>query len=105
MNWATNITKRREMIGRDSTPLDPTCQRVGRPCSAEIHPDPGNRMGSLSSVRDVRHAGRARHHDFRLEQLDERHGAGAEAGLLEQSLLLERLEVEILREGIHEILV
>src|SRR4029077_12026582 len=55
-----------------------------------------------TSVRDVRNARCPRHHDLHLEQFDERLRARAKARLLEQRLLFERLEVEILGEGVDQ---
>src|SRR5438270_77273 len=58
----------------------------------------------VTSVRETR-GGPPRGHLLHLEELDERAGTGQQARLLEDGLLFERLEVEILRERVDQILV
>ena len=56
-------------------------------------------------MKDLPGPAAARRVDFNLEQLDERAAAGEDAVAFEQRLVLDGVEVEILREGVDQILV
>src|SRR5579872_7011838 len=81
------------------------CTAAGTNGAAAAAASPARaRPPSATSVREM--GGRAaRSHQFHLEQLRERLRALQEARLLEERLLLERLEVEILRQRVDQILV
>ena len=67
--------------------------------------EPRTRVALPRSVRDARSPWDLRRQHLHLQELDERLRARPEAALLEQRLFLEWLEIEVLRERIHQILV